>query len=515
MFAPRATQKDTQKQMPSRTKQASQSWTPGIEQTEDMPDFTPFLQRYLGNSYVQSMTKGGASQQEVAVPPIVQEVLHSPGQPLDPATRGLMESHFGYDFSQVRVHTDVRAAASVGAKALTSGVHILFGRGRGPNDKKLLVHELAHVVQQARGRTIGLTGLNGDEHVRSVLEREALDAGNLGVQYSANSEANRKASLSSPKNPRSSTSRMVIQLEDISGPLGTELKARKDPTDSRRIIFNRPVTLEEAIIYLWEDRYIPSLQDIVPDPAEKVAGRQTRFLLDTTNISAMLNMRTEVLNQYKPDVTTLSAPPQPFPTEEEVEQSIPNWVPGPVRGNILRHALEIRSNFLNDPNYQFALPQVKRFPVERPWGDIVLWVGENPEFPGWVVVLYQYYPQDRSFYEETYGRGGFFDLYSRNTLQARLAYRHARIWNKDMEDYVEKQGLHPKVANARFKEQWYSLSTQWIAAVGEFFASAGGFTPRPGPRTSFGGGGRRRPLRRHPPSRQLPPAHAPPPRIPP
>jgi hypothetical protein len=84
-----------------------------------------------------------------------------------------------------------------------------------------------------------------------------------------------------------------------------------------------------------------------------------------------------------------------------------------------------------------------------------------------------------------------------------------------MEDYVEKQGLHPKVANARFKEQWYSLSTQWIAAVGEFFASAGGFTPRPGPRTSFGGGGRRRPLRRHPPSRQLPPAHAPPARIPP
>src|SRR3954468_10411306 len=45
-----------------------------------------------------------------AVPPIVHEVLQSHAQPLDIATRAFLEARFGHDFSQVRVHTDPRAA---------------------------------------------------------------------------------------------------------------------------------------------------------------------------------------------------------------------------------------------------------------------------------------------------------------------------------------------------------------------------------------------------------------------
>jgi hypothetical protein len=86
-------------------------------------------------------------------PPIVQEVLQSPGQPLDPATRAEMESRFGHDFSRVRVHTDARAAASarvVNALAYTVGRDVVFGEGRVGEDG-LLAHELVHVVQQGRG----------------------------------------------------------------------------------------------------------------------------------------------------------------------------------------------------------------------------------------------------------------------------------------------------------------------------------------------------------------------------
>src|SRR5262249_33693260 len=67
------------------------------------------------------------------VPPIVEEVLNSPGKPLDAATRQLMESRFGHDFSHVRVHTDAKAAASaraVNAQAYTVGRDIVFGQGR-------------------------------------------------------------------------------------------------------------------------------------------------------------------------------------------------------------------------------------------------------------------------------------------------------------------------------------------------------------------------------------------------
>src|SRR5215212_8232221 len=41
-----------------------------------------------------------------SVPPIVQDVLSSPGQPLDPGVRAWMEPRFDHDFSNVRVHTD-------------------------------------------------------------------------------------------------------------------------------------------------------------------------------------------------------------------------------------------------------------------------------------------------------------------------------------------------------------------------------------------------------------------------
>ena len=89
------------------------------------------------------------------VPPIVHEVLLSPGQPLDSATRPLMESRFGHDFSRVRVHRDARAAESaraVNALAYTVGKDVVFGVGQSgaqtAERRELLAHELTHVVQQ-------------------------------------------------------------------------------------------------------------------------------------------------------------------------------------------------------------------------------------------------------------------------------------------------------------------------------------------------------------------------------
>lgn len=140
------------------------------------------------------------------VPSIVHDVLSSPGQPLDAATRGFFEPRFGRDFSRIptatsisrsnlkvgaanhpleheadrlaeqalrmsssplrsqpmqadfsriRIHTDARAAESsraVSAKAYTVGNHIVFGAGHyAPTTtagRQLLAHELAHTMQQ-------------------------------------------------------------------------------------------------------------------------------------------------------------------------------------------------------------------------------------------------------------------------------------------------------------------------------------------------------------------------------
>jgi hypothetical protein len=113
------------------------------------------------------------------VPSIVHDVLRSPGQPLDAQTRGFMETRFGHDFSQVRVHADSRAgesARSVGALAFTAGRNVVFGAGQySPQSaagRKLLAHELTHVVQQRFG-TPAVQSLSAIDREDSYLEREA------------------------------------------------------------------------------------------------------------------------------------------------------------------------------------------------------------------------------------------------------------------------------------------------------------------------------------------------------
>jgi Domain of unknown function (DUF4157) len=88
-------------------------------------------------------------------PPVVSEVLRSPGRPLDCSTSNFMESHFGFDFSRVRVHADSRAASSaraIDARAYTVGTHVVFANGEfapsTADGRRLLAHELTHVVQQ-------------------------------------------------------------------------------------------------------------------------------------------------------------------------------------------------------------------------------------------------------------------------------------------------------------------------------------------------------------------------------
>ncbi len=91
-------------------------------------------------------------------PALVGEVLRSAGEPLDTPTRAFFEPRFGRDFSQVRAHADDRAARSahsVGAHAYTVGSHIVFAHGQyapgGDRGRRLLAHELGHVVQQGSG----------------------------------------------------------------------------------------------------------------------------------------------------------------------------------------------------------------------------------------------------------------------------------------------------------------------------------------------------------------------------
>jgi hypothetical protein len=101
------------------------------------------------------------SQASTGAPDIVDDVLRSPGQPLDAATRDFFEPRFGRDFSAVRVRTGAmaaRSASSMNASAYTAGHNIVFAKDQFAPGKlegqRLIAHELAHVVQQSGADSI-------------------------------------------------------------------------------------------------------------------------------------------------------------------------------------------------------------------------------------------------------------------------------------------------------------------------------------------------------------------------
>ena len=131
-------------------------------------------------------------QDDSAVPPIVNEVLRCPGEPLDRETRAFFEPRFGHDFGHVRVHADAKGAESasaVNALAYTVGRDLVFGAGLySPGTaagRRLLGHELTHVVQQTGAPSAPSSIVLGEKNSASEHEASrtarALDAPSLSV----------------------------------------------------------------------------------------------------------------------------------------------------------------------------------------------------------------------------------------------------------------------------------------------------------------------------------------------
>lgn len=127
---------------------------------------TPILQRKCAHcekeekeQYVhRKENHSGIPQKESALEDYVSSLDHA-GAALSIETRSFFEPRFGYDFSNVKVHTDptaAKSAQSINALAYTKGNNIVFNNGQyapeTEHGKKLIGHELTHVVQQ-RNRT--------------------------------------------------------------------------------------------------------------------------------------------------------------------------------------------------------------------------------------------------------------------------------------------------------------------------------------------------------------------------
>lgn len=108
---------------------------------------------------IRPASQTDATTTERSAPKSVESTVQAPGRPLDPDVRDTMEKQFGDDFGDVRIHRGTKAARSateIDARAYTLGNDVVFNHGEYDPEtvsgRRLLAHELTHVVQQRRAK---------------------------------------------------------------------------------------------------------------------------------------------------------------------------------------------------------------------------------------------------------------------------------------------------------------------------------------------------------------------------
>src|SRR5205085_10228048 len=174
---------------PVQTKTASASNSPGDACEQEAEHVAEQMSRLPGANLQLERLPVSVGRLS-PVPPIVQEVLSAPGQPLDPATRKFMEPRLGYDLSPIRLHVNAKAAQSaraLNALAYTVGRDVVFGNAQYAPEtaagQRLMAHELTHVVQQSRSAPL-------------IQRQKTPDAGATG---SDKTDAFKQAGIDSPR----------------------------------------------------------------------------------------------------------------------------------------------------------------------------------------------------------------------------------------------------------------------------------------------------------------------------
>lgn len=170
----RRQEEEEEKEEPIQTKPIAEQITPLVQrQSEEekeelvqtkslVPEVVPQLQRQPEEEEEEKgellQTKEISGQNAEITPDLESRInaIRGGGQPLSESQRAFFEPRFGYDFSQVRVHTDGKAievSKMLQARAFTIENNIIFGEGQyEPSTiagQYLMAHELAHTIQQS------------------------------------------------------------------------------------------------------------------------------------------------------------------------------------------------------------------------------------------------------------------------------------------------------------------------------------------------------------------------------
>jgi hypothetical protein len=251
--------------------------------------------------------KAESSAPVMANPQSVAAVTESGGRPLDTATRLTMERRMGFDFSKVRVHDDARAADSareLHANAYTTGTSIVFNAGQyspsSAEGRRLLAHELAHVVQQG-----GNSGL---------VQRKFME------------DPSKSMDRLNPKNllnpPVSASQAPVLQdlLQLIPTATWPEIRKRQYPKESAAAAPHEQARLEGKEPDLTGVGSLPNLHLV----ASEIRDIQGRWATDS---STTADTRVGWLGKVADDTLTAASVPKLLHTVKEDMESRGAFVP--------------------------------------------------------------------------------------------------------------------------------------------------------------------------------------------
>jgi len=244
------------------------------------------LQQHYGNTHVQKVVKrlqasAQSEPEEESLEKTVQNLQQQKGSghPIEGETRKAMEQSLGYDFGQVRVHTDAaahKAAGELNAKAFTMGTDVFLSQKQSGNlssseGRGLLAHELTHVVQQSQGN-LTLPGSKVKMgQVGDLYEREAdviaeeVVRGEQRIQRQAEEEEEQmlqaKAATEGVQR-QAEAEEQEETLEGIAGKKKNETSLKSGKNDTNIIVPSPDIQLiDELILESPPDQHTALLTD--------------------------------------------------------------------------------------------------------------------------------------------------------------------------------------------------------------------------------------------------------------
>ena len=276
------------------------------------------LNRYLQRQQIQRASDGIGGN---AVSDDVQgriESMHKGGRPLPTSEREFFEPRMGVDLGNVRIHTDGEATETskeLNARAYTVGPHVAFNSGEfqpGTTEgRKLLGHELTHVVQQGGAKELPQQDVAPEKSAKVAADSPATknatpdSSAVKDAAVAPTTEAAKPATQAQSQKTDIGSAPTAVVASSSTETSGSDLATSVEPTDE----VGSPIkaTTPEKSAAAVSDRPTADVDGQASGIADAIQGDLIDLRANGASIAK--NNIAEVVLNVQPPTTAPTAPP--------------------------------------------------------------------------------------------------------------------------------------------------------------------------------------------------------------